>query len=229
MVIHEHKSKSAEGSSKGGRRQRRSEENRIGILQAAARLFMQHGFSNVTVEQITEAADVGKGTFFNYFPTKEHVLVAMVRQRTDLVAMAAREAQAATTVKPVALRLAMNMAQANASSPSMVRDLLGSACTNEVMLKHMQGVLLAARSAAAEIMRRGQELGEVRRDIPYTELGRMMQSAAFGTVVLWSLQPEPTDLETWLTQSMENFWRGIAASAAAPKSSKETTTEQKKS
>src|SRR5215471_308580 len=130
MVTHEHKSELING--KGDRRQRRSEETRNRILQATAKLFMQHGFSNVTVEQITEAADVGKGTFFNYFPTKEHVLVALAQQRTDLVAMAAREAQAATTVKPLALRLAMNMAQANANSASMVRDLLGSACTNEV-------------------------------------------------------------------------------------------------
>lgn len=218
MVINEYKSKSISG--KSDRRQRRSEETRTRILQAAAKLFTQHGFSTVTVEQITEAADVGKGTFFNYFPTKEHVLAAMAQQRVDLVAQAAREAQSATTVKPLALRLAMNMAQANARNPSMVRDLLGSACTNEVMLKHIQGVLAAGRAAAAEIMKRGQELGEVRRDIPHTELARMIQTVGFGTIVLWSLQPEPPELQAWLTQSMENFWRGIAPEPTVPKSGK---------
>lgn len=218
MVINEHKSEVVNG--KSDRRQRRSEETRTRILQAAAKLFTQHGFSNVTVEQITEAADVGKGTFFNYFPTKEHILAAMAQQRVDIVAQAAREAQSATSVKPLALRLAMNMAQANARNPSMVRDLLGSACTNEVMLQHIQGVLAAGRTAAAEIMKRGQELGEVRRDIPHTELARMIQTVGFGTIVLWSLQPEPPELQAWLTQSMENFWRGIAPEPTVPKSGK---------
>jgi AcrR family transcriptional regulator len=40
-------------------------------------LIAERGFPNVTVEDITEAADVGKGTFFNYFATKDHVLGVM--------------------------------------------------------------------------------------------------------------------------------------------------------
>ena len=57
-----------------GRRARRRAETRARILRAAWRLFERQGFFATTVEQITEAADVGKGTFFNYFPSKEHVL-----------------------------------------------------------------------------------------------------------------------------------------------------------
>ena len=91
MVIHEHKSDATvTGNAKTDRRQRRSEENRARIFEAAVKLFAKHGFTNVTVEQITEAADVGKGTFFNYFPTKEHLLVAMAELRKDLVAETAR-------------------------------------------------------------------------------------------------------------------------------------------
>ena len=37
-------------------------------------LVAQHGFQATTVEEITQAADVGKGTFFNYFPSKEELL-----------------------------------------------------------------------------------------------------------------------------------------------------------
>src|SRR5262249_46874228 len=196
------------------RRQRRSEENRARIFEAAVKLFAKHGFTNVTVEQITEAADVGKGTFFNYFPTKEHLLVAMAEVRKDIVADAARAAQGATTVKPFILRLVMNMAQATATSQTMMRSMLGAAVSNEVMMKHFQEVLGAARSAAATMMKRGQELGEIRSDIPCRELARMMQTVGFGTVVLWALEPERADLEAWLTQSMENFWRGIVAERA---------------
>lgn len=220
MVIYEQKSElTAEQPS---RRERKSEETRTRIFQAAMQLFAQHGFPNVTVEQITEAADVGKGTFFNYFPTKEHILVAMAEVKKDLVASAAREAREATTVKPLILQLVTNMAQTTASRQTVLRSLLGGAFTNEVMMKHFHGVLMAARSAAVEIMKRGQELGEIRQDIPAAELGRMMQTMGFGTAVLWSLQPEQPDLQAWLTQSMEVFWQGIKAGPVIQKSSKRT-------
>src|SRR5664279_1515433 len=62
---------------KVGRRQRRAAETRLRLFRCALQLFSERGFSNVTVEDITEAADVGKGTFFNYFETKDHVLGVM--------------------------------------------------------------------------------------------------------------------------------------------------------
>src|ERR1700749_2999509 len=58
------------------RRSRRSAETRERLFGAAVRLFAEQGFAETTVEDITNAADVGKGTFFNYFPSKEHILIA---------------------------------------------------------------------------------------------------------------------------------------------------------
>src|ERR1700751_3882601 len=60
-----------------GRRERRAAETRLRLFRCALQLFAQRGFPNVTVEDITEAADVGKGTFFNYFKSKDHVLGVM--------------------------------------------------------------------------------------------------------------------------------------------------------
>src|SRR6202040_3879201 len=58
------------------RRQRRSAEIRERLFRAALALFAKNGFAETTVEDITNAADVGKGTFFNYFPSKDHILIA---------------------------------------------------------------------------------------------------------------------------------------------------------
>src|SRR2546422_8324892 len=66
------------------RRQRRSAEIRERLFRAALNLFAKKGFAETTVEDITEAADVGKGTFFNYFPSKEHILLALDRKSTRL-------------------------------------------------------------------------------------------------------------------------------------------------
>src|ERR1700674_3405546 len=58
------------------RRQRRSSQTRERLFRAALDLFARRGFADTTVEDITNAADVGKGTFFNYFPSKDHMLLA---------------------------------------------------------------------------------------------------------------------------------------------------------
>jgi len=56
------------------RRERKKEETKERIFNAAMKLFKARGFEETTIEEITEKADVAKGTFFNYFPRKEEVL-----------------------------------------------------------------------------------------------------------------------------------------------------------
>ncbi len=44
------------------------------IFDVAGRLFKEKGYEKTTVDEITREAGIGKGTFFNYFPTKEALL-----------------------------------------------------------------------------------------------------------------------------------------------------------
>jgi AcrR family transcriptional regulator len=57
-----------------GLRERKKLETRQHIADVAARLFAEHGFEQVTVDQVAAAADVAKKTVFNYFPTKEDLV-----------------------------------------------------------------------------------------------------------------------------------------------------------
>src|SRR5208337_5199212 len=76
-----------------GRRERRAAETRLRLFRCALQLIAERGFPNVTVEDITEAADVGKGTFFNYFESKEHVLGVMAEIQLGKVREAATLAE----------------------------------------------------------------------------------------------------------------------------------------
>jgi AcrR family transcriptional regulator len=53
------------------------EERRDELMNAAQRLFLEHGVGPTTIEQITSGADVAKGTFYLYFSSKEDVLAAL--------------------------------------------------------------------------------------------------------------------------------------------------------
>ena len=57
-----------------GLRERKKQELRDRLLDAARGLFEQKGFDAATVDEICARADVSQKTFFNYFPTKHHVV-----------------------------------------------------------------------------------------------------------------------------------------------------------
>jgi len=57
-----------------GRRERNKAEKLSQIRRAAARLIIEHGFDDMTTEQVATEAGVAKGTLFLYAPTKQHLL-----------------------------------------------------------------------------------------------------------------------------------------------------------
>src|SRR5215831_17634399 len=77
-----------------GRRERRKAETRERLFRTAMRLFAERGFFETTTENITAAADVGEGTFFNYFPSKQHILTMLSEKQIEKVTAACHEAEA---------------------------------------------------------------------------------------------------------------------------------------
>jgi AcrR family transcriptional regulator len=57
---------------------RRKLETRLRLLDAAFELVAEKGMDGVTITEITNAADVGSGSFYNYFDSKEGIIAALV-------------------------------------------------------------------------------------------------------------------------------------------------------
>jgi TetR/AcrR family transcriptional regulator, transcriptional repressor for nem operon len=55
-------------------------EHRVRILAAAARLFRQRGFDDVTVAEVMKDAGLTHGAFYGYFPSKEALIAEAVGQ-----------------------------------------------------------------------------------------------------------------------------------------------------
>ena len=58
-----------------GLRERKKLKTKEAIQREALRLFQEQGYDETTIEQIAAAAEISPSTFFNYFPTKEDVVL----------------------------------------------------------------------------------------------------------------------------------------------------------
>lgn len=66
-----------------GLRERKRIATAAAIEEAAVRLVLERGYTDVTVDQICEAANISRRTFFNYFPSKEAAVLGPAAEEPD--------------------------------------------------------------------------------------------------------------------------------------------------
>lgn len=66
-----------------GRRERTKAANRAAILDAARQVFAEHGYEGAAVRDIIRRTDLASGTFYNYFPDKDAIFVALIAEAAE--------------------------------------------------------------------------------------------------------------------------------------------------
>jgi AcrR family transcriptional regulator len=193
-----------------GRRARRSAETRERLFRAALDLFAIKGFTETTVEDITESADVGKGTFFNYFPSKDHILLAFGEMQLAKLESAVLEARASHEPMPQFLgSLGVRMTQEPIRNPGIIRTLLQAYLSTSAVRVAMVDLQKRVQTLHTEIIVLGQERGEIRRDLPAAEMAHVFRQTIFGTLLLWSLHGDAS-LHARIESAFNVLWSGLA-------------------
>ncbi|MGH9745805.1 MAG: TetR/AcrR family transcriptional regulator [Candidatus Acidiferrales bacterium] len=176
---------------RSNRRERHRLETRERLYRAALNLFGERGFMETTVEDITNAADVGKGTFFNYFPTKEHVLAAYGGERIAAVERALEKARSSEgSVLEVLGELATDSAGQSHENPAILRAIYAAHASCAPVRAELQKRMETSRKILAEIISLAQKRGEMRRDMPSIEMARLVQTVVIGMTMAWALNPD---------------------------------------
>lgn len=185
------------------RRTRRRAEIREKLFQAALSLIMRHGLQRTTVSDITEAADVGKGTFFNYFPTKEHVVVEFYerhRERLEERIRAVRQGQESAIE---ALETIMeSLSEESAKSPALVRSFWLAVVSSDEVSEIVMQQLDINYKIIEELCAIGQQQGDLRRDWLPSDLARATRDFGFGSALFWAFRPG-TALDALLRRNLD--------------------------
>lgn len=192
------------------RRKRRSNETRERLFRAALQLFAEKGFAETTVEDITEAADVGKGTFFNYFPSKDHILLAFGEmQLGKLEAMIASARATGEPTREFLRSLGVRMTQEPVRNPAVVRALLQGYLSTTPVRSAMMDLQRRVHALHTEMIQFGQDRGEIRDDMPASEIALVFRQTIFGTLLMWSLSGDAT-LNARMESAFDLLWAGLA-------------------
>src|ERR1700675_3078724 len=192
------------------RRERRSNETRERLFRASLKLFAQKGFAETTVEDITNAADVGKGTFFNYFPSKDHILLAFAEmQLAKLQSIIENFRNTNESMAQFLRALAVRMTEEPGRNPSIMPALLMANLSSTPVRDGMRINQARGHKLLTEFVEIGQQRNELRKDLPAGNIAHVFRQTVLGTLLVWSLYGDDS-LATRISTALDVLWQGLS-------------------
>ena len=197
-----------------GRRERAKAACRARIIDTALRLFGERDIDAVTVDEIAAAADIGKGTIYNYFRTKEDIVVAFMADFERQVQAELRDLDTAN--RPLAetlmevLRLQFRM---KAPHHRFVRVFFAQMFLHtDRFLPHMAEIHDLTRSTTETLFLALQKRGAIRADVSIGDLTLVFNNMHLGLSALWAIEGPPFRTTDYAVQrEIALFCEGLEA------------------
>ena len=160
--------------------------NRAAVIAAAKQLFADQGL-DAQMPDVAKAANVGVGTVYRHFPTKDHLIAALVAERFDRLAERAREGLEAADPWDGFCDLIRFATQIQADDRGLC-EVMGS--RPELMERAAENVGLP--ELCDRLVKRAQRSGQLRGDLEWEDvpliacgLGGVTQSTPIPSVGRW--------------------------------------------
>lgn len=189
-------------------RERRTQETRQLILDAAYAVFARRGYGGAAVDEILAEAGLSKGAFYHHFPSKEAVFQALLaeRARRCTEAMAAAVVTGASVADNVrnVLRAGWNILTADPTWANIQMEFWVQATREDCARQAMSDSLHQCRQFLTEAIARAQEEGVIRAQLDPEAAARLMIAVSDGVLVQWQIQPDEVRLDS-LIDSMADM------------------------
>lgn len=204
------------------KRERRKQDRPGELLEAALDLFVEKGFAATRVEEVALRAGVSKGTLFLYFPNKEDLFKAVVRENVvhPVNQGAAELAQfQGKTGEMLEWMMLQWWRRYGATKASGISKLVMSEASNfpDLATFFREEVIKPADAMVRSVLQRGMDQGEFRPVNVDLALHSVMAPLLF--LVMWkhSMGPccptsEQIDPEAFISQHAQLLVRGLSNS-----------------
>ncbi|GAA0835044.1 TetR/AcrR family transcriptional regulator [Paenibacillus glucanolyticus] len=188
-------------------REEKKKATRENIIQSALKLFAEHGYSKTTIDQITTHAGVAKGTFFNYFDTKEEVLCDIQ------LTLATEEFSVLLNhpgpIIPLVREFLMDMCRRLPAERTLVLALIQTTLNNPKLLELEKTKNNPFKQMLSEVVSAAQSRGEITPAIPAHIIAEMAVQTYDGILLYWSKGLGDDKLSNQMAMTFELFFKGI--------------------
>src|ERR1700674_3198364 len=194
------------------RRNKKKAAAREQIITTAMELFSRHGLDGVTVEHIADVADLGKGTIYNYFQTKEDIVVAyMVEKERQVQARLARLSASKGSLAAILTEFLQFQFRMKRPYHKFVRVFLAQMfLRTEQLLPYLGEMQESIDNNLQFLFRRLQERGLMRKDVTITDLVLIFKTIQLGLTGLWVIEGPPfSATDRMLKQEIKLFCEGF--------------------
>lgn len=191
-----------------GLRDRKKEATRQALERTAFQLFETKGFEATTIDEIVEAAGVGRSTFFRYFQTKEDVVIAPPWDATGLKVALARRPAGENPLAACRGALAELIAYFDSQPERMLRQARVTAQVEALRLRH-HFRMAAWEQVIAEFVAARRGLDH-RADPVAMAIAIASVGAARAAFHAWASNPRRGTLLSLFESMMDVFAEGLA-------------------
>lgn len=193
-----------------GKRESAKSERRERLYEAAVTLFRTQGYETTTVDQITRRAGLAKGTFFNYFPTKDAVLRYMGSREIGRLGNTVLGGVTAASPLAKLKRLMSTLAASLENDRELVCLVFRKGISVTELLAGDAGGF-SLQPMASLLIRQAQRAGEVNPDLDPDMLASALDALYLQQLVRWCESAKPYPLADRLTGIVDLLLLGITA------------------
>ena len=178
-------------------RQKKALETRNKLLHKSLELFGKYGFEHVTIEQITKACDVSKGTFYTHFPSKYDVILEKFKEFDTFYDTVEKEINPSLSASEKILTIynEQMLYIINVVGKDVLTTVYTAAMTNQVEEDHY---LISPERKIFQILNNyiaeGVTSGEFRQDLSIADMQSIIQRCMRANVYDWLIHNETFDL-----------------------------------
>ncbi|MCR5834554.1 MAG: TetR/AcrR family transcriptional regulator [Selenomonadaceae bacterium] len=160
-----------------GSRQEKKFRARQTILSAAAYQFKLHGFANTTIANIMQEANLGVGTFYNYFTSKEEVLLTLAKNlRAEVKENISAERQGNSSWAEMLEQCCIFTAKLIDENRFILPLFITASEHSDKPEQIRQSLSPGFSDIFEEIILSGQQCGEFRDDVPTNIISEILHS-----------------------------------------------------
>jgi AcrR family transcriptional regulator len=193
---------------------RKGQQRREAIIDAAIEVFAERGYRDGSLQEVGDRVGISPAAVLYHFGTKEALLLAVIAER-DRRAASSPLPGGSDTKGLEALRASVRFAEQSERERGLaalhtvleVESLEDGALTHDYFVGRSRFL----RAAVADLLREGQQLGEVRADLDVE--AKALEVVAFleGAAVVWLVDPEQVSLVDLYRRYFDDLSAAVAA------------------